>query len=126
MLKWGIIFFALLAVAFALYLMALKRSLLHASFIDGLNQLRVAQADYEKYGYLTNCPTSGYRVWLSTKVVTISGTQYQCFAEVTGGYGWEGGTLAMTTNQTLIWLDVYKPAKIITLPLRPPYFGGPY
>jgi hypothetical protein len=72
----------------------------------------------------TNYPTSGYRVWLSTNVVTIGGTQYQCFAEVGGGWGYDGGTLAMTTNQIFIWLDTERPPKIITNGYRPSVFGG--
>jgi len=108
-----------------MFSVAQGRALRHASLINGVNQLRVAQADYRERGHITNY-TSSFRVSLSTNVVTISGTQYQCFAEVTGGWGWDGGTLAMTTNQTLIWLDTRKPAKIITLSDRPPLFGGPY
>lgn len=126
MLKWVGIIVVLLVAAFVTYSVALGRSLRRASLINGVNQLRVAQDDFAKRGHITNYPTSGYRVWLSTNTVTVGGTQYQCFAEVSGGWGWEGGTLAMTTNQTLIWLDTRKPPMIITLSHRPPIFGGPY
>jgi hypothetical protein len=126
MLKWGTILFVLLAGAFIVYSMALGRSLRRASLIGGVNQLRVAEADHAKHGYISNYPTSGYRVWLSTNTVIIGGTQYQCFAEVTGGWGWDGGTLAITTNQTFIWMDARMPPKIVTLGHRPPLFGGPY
>ena len=102
------------------------RSLRRASLINGASQLRVAQDDFAKHGYVTNYLASGFQVTLSTNVVTIGGTQYQCFAEVSGGWGWEGGRLATTTNQTLIWLDTRKPPMIITLSHRPPIFGGPY
>jgi hypothetical protein len=93
--KWVTVLLVLLAAAFIVYSMALGQSLRRASLINGINQLRVAEADHAKQGYITNYPTSGYRVWLSTNTVTIGGTQYQCFAEVAGGWGWNGGTLAM-------------------------------
>ena len=126
MWKWAIIILALLAAVFVTYSVSLGRSLRRASLIGGVNQLRVAQDDFAKLGHVTNYPSSGYQVALSTNVVSIGGTQHQCFAEVSGGWGWEGGTLAMTTNQTLIWLGVRQPAKIVTLGHRPPIFGGPY
>jgi hypothetical protein len=116
----------LLVAAFVTFSVAQGRSLRRVSLLHGVNQLRMAQADYEKHGYFTNHPRSGFRVWLSTNIVTLGGTQHHCFAEVAGGLGWDGGTLAMTSNQTLIWLDARKPPKIITLRHLPPIFGGPY
>ena len=100
MIKWTA---TLVLVVAALVMLSLlqRRSLRHASLIDGMNQLRVAYSDYMERGYVTNYPTSGYRVWLSTNTVTTGGTQYQCFAEVSGGWGYDGGTLATTTNRTL-------------------------
>src|SRR4026209_565306 len=95
------------------------RSLRRASFINGVSHLRAAQQGY------TDFSNSMFRVWMSTNVFSIGGTQYQCFVQVAGGWGWEGGTLAMTTNQTLIWTDVQRRAKIVTLGRRPPLFGGP-
>ena len=126
MLKWTAFVVGLLVCAFVAFSLLQGRSLRHASLIDGMNQLRVAYSDYAERGYVTNHPTSGYRVWLSTNVVTIAGTQYQCFAEVDGGWGYDGGTLAMTTNQIFIWLDTKRPPKIITTGHRPPLFSGPY
>jgi hypothetical protein len=125
-MKSASIILVLLVAAFVAFSVAHGRSLRRASLINGVNQLRVAQDDFTRHGYITNYPTSGYQVALSANVVTIGGTQYQCFAEVSGGWGWEGGTLAMTTNQTLIWLGVRQDAKIVTLSHRPPIFGGPY
>ena len=125
-MKLASVILVLFTAAFITFSVAQGRSLRRASLINGANQLRVAQADYEKHGYVTNYPTSGLQVWLSTNIVTIGGTQYRCFAEVSGGWGWNNGTLAMTTNQTLVWLDARKPPKIITLNHRPPILGGPY
>src|SRR5689334_6939437 len=125
MIKWTA---TLVLVVAALVMLSLlqRRSLRHASLIDGMNQLRVAYSDYMERGYVTNYPTSGYRVWLSTNTVTTGGTQYQCFAEVSGGWGYDGGTLAMTTNRTFIWLDTKRPAKIITIGDRPSLFSVRY
>jgi hypothetical protein len=126
MLKWTASIVTLLVCAFVAFSLLQGRSLRHAGLIGGKNQLRVAYDDYTKSGHITNYPTSGYRVWLSTNVATIGGTQYQCFAEVTGGWGYEGGTLAMTTNQIFIWLDTERAPKIITNGYRPSVFSKRY
>ena len=126
MLKWTASIVALLVIGFLAFSLLQGRSLRHASLIDGRNQLRVAYDDYTEHGYITNYPTSGYRVWLSTNIVTIDGTQYQCFAEVGGGWGYDGGTLAMTTNQVFIWLDTERPPKIITNGYMPSVFSKRY
>ncbi|MEJ0089456.1 MAG: hypothetical protein WDM80_06900 [Limisphaerales bacterium] len=114
----------LLVCAFIAFSLLQGRSLRHASLINGKNSLRVAYDDYAKTGHITNYPTSGYQVWLSTNFVTIGGTRYYCFAEVGGGWGYDGGTLAMTTNQIFIWLDTERPPKIITNGYIPSVFGG--
>ncbi|HZR16290.1 MAG TPA: hypothetical protein VFE51_03100 [Verrucomicrobiae bacterium] len=126
MLKWAASILALLVCGFVAFSLLQSRSLRHASLIDGRNQLRVAYDDYSKTGQITNHPTSGYRVWLSTNAVTIEGTQYQCFAEVGGGWGYDGGTLAMTTNQVFIWLDTERPPKIISNGYMPTVFSKRY
>jgi hypothetical protein len=126
MLKWTASIVALLVIALLGFSLLQGRSLRHASLIHGKNQLRVAYDDFTKRGYITNYPTSRYQVWLSTNIVTIGGTQYQCFAEVDGGWGYDGGRLAMTTNETFIWLDPERPAKIITNGYRPSVFSKRY
>ena len=124
MIKWTALMVALLACAFLSFSLLHKRSLRHASLIDGRNRLRVAYDEYIKSGYITNYPTSSYRVWLSTNTVNIGGIQYACFAEVGGGWGYEGGTLAMTTNQVFIWLDTQRPPKLISNGYMPSVFGS--
>ena len=126
MLKWITGFVALLVCAFILFSLLQGRALRVASLIAGKNALRVAQDDYAKFGYITNYPLSGYRVWLSTNTVTIEGAQYQCFAETDGGWGYDGGTLAMTTNQIFIWLDPERPAKVLTNGYRPSVLSKRY
>ncbi len=103
-----------------------RQGLLRGSLITGANSLFVAQADYLKHGYITNYPSSHLRVWLSSNVVNIAGTQYQYFAVASGGWGWNEGTLGMTTNRTLIWSDAHTAPKILTPHHRPPFWGGPY
>ncbi len=125
-MKWSVSIAALLIGALIAFLLLQGRSLRHASLIDGKNQLLVALDDYKKLGHVTNYPTSGYHLWLSTNSVTIGGTQYQCFAEVDGGWGYDGGRLAMTTNQVFIWLDPERPAKIISSGYMPSVFSKRY
>ena len=125
MLKWTAIA-ALLVCAFVAFSLFQGQSLRSASMISGKNQLLVAFDDFVKHGYITNYPTSGYHVSLSTNTVSISGTQYQCFAEVEGRWGYDGGRLAVTTNQVFIWLDPDRPPKIITNAYRPSVFSKRY
>lgn len=126
MLKWAAAILALFVALFAMLSMAYDQSYRRRSLILGMNALRVAHTDYQKHGNITDGYGQEFRVVLSTNVVVADGTRYQCFAEVTGGGGWEGGTLAMTTNQIFIWLNAGKPPKILPLGHRPPLFGGPY
>jgi hypothetical protein len=126
MLKWTLSIAALLACALLAFSLLQGRSLRLASLIGGKNQLLVAYDDLTKRGYVTNYPASGYHVWLSTNIVTIGGIQYQCFAGVGGGWGYDGGRLAMTTNQVFIWLDTERPPKIITDGYRPSVFSKRY
>ena len=87
MLKYAAATVALLVCAFVVLSFLHGRSLRHASLIGGMNRLRVAYSDYAERGHVTNYPTSGYRVWLSTNVAIIGGTEYRCFVEIDGGWG---------------------------------------
>jgi len=88
--------------------------------------LKMAAKDYAEHGYVTNYGAKSYQVWLSTNVVSIGGTQYQCFITTTNGKFYdEGGcegSLAMTTNQVFIWLDSKRPPKIICTNYRASIF----
>jgi hypothetical protein len=125
-LRWGISIVAVLISAFFALSLLQERSLRHASLIGGMNSLKVAYDDFTRYGYITNYPSSGFRVQLSSKTPTIDGTQYHCFAEVDGGWGYDGGTLAMTTNRVFIWLDPERTPKIITKGYIPAVFSRRY
>jgi len=65
---------------------------------------------------------SNFRVWLSSNVVSIGGTQYQCFLTTTNHWFQDEGALAMTTNREFIWLDCKRPPKIIGPNYKPPIF----
>jgi hypothetical protein len=126
MLKWittiGLVLFLGLCVLGYLTGVSLR----NAGISEGRHFLRIAAKDLAEHGYVTNFSSSNYRVWLSTNVATIAGTQYQCFAEIGGGKFSEEGTLAITTNQIFIWLDRKRSPKIIettySAPLFPPRF----
>jgi hypothetical protein len=123
MLKWIGFSVLLLVCAFVLFSLALGQSLRRASLIKGKNALRVALDEFNKGGRITNYSASDIQVWLSTNVVNIGGTQYVCFAQAGGGWGYEGGSFAMSTNQVFIWLDPERPPKIITNGYRPVLFS---
>jgi hypothetical protein len=126
MRKW-ILLGVILIVSFAWYYLAqLGVSLRKASFVGGIKALKVARAEYEKFGSVTNYPSSQYGVVLSSKVIEVDGTEYSIFAEVTGGYGWKGGTLVITTNGLFIWKHLKRPPKLVSLTNQPPAFFGPY
>jgi hypothetical protein len=122
MLKWITAIVLLLGLSLLTVCYLGGRSLRHAGIIEGRALLKIAAKDLSEYGYVTNVSSSTYRFWRSTNVATIGGTQYQCFAEVGGGLLGEAGTLAVTTNQTFIWLDRQRPPKIVGPDYRPPLF----
>lgn len=109
--------FALLLTGSYLYGISLR----NAAMIEGRGALKLALQDYAKFGYVTNYGSHD-KVWLSTNVVTISGTQYTCFAEADVFKFYKEGTLAVTTNQVFIWLDKSRAPKIITNGYRAPFF----
>jgi len=122
MLKWGgivclILFLGLCAVAY-LYSVALR----NAGIIEGRMDLKMAAKDYAEHGSVTNYGTKSYQVWLSSNLVSIGGTQYQCFITTTNGKFYGEGSLAMTTNQVFIWLESKRPPKIIGPNYRAPIF----
>ena len=96
-------------------------SLRNAGIIHARTSLKQAFMEYQKSGYVTNYSSSS-QVWLSTNVVTIKGTQYQCFLTVRDSLFYNQGVLAMTTNQIFIWLDARRPPKIIEADYRAPLF----
>jgi len=124
MLKVALIIIVTGLVALAVsYNYGYGKSLRRAAIMEGTGILRQAQKDCTEHGYVTNYHSS-YRVELITNVVTIGGTQYQCFAAVRGGKFYDEGLLAMTTNQILIWLDATRPPKIIGPGYSPQLFPG--
>lgn len=122
MLKWIAAILAVLLIAYVGVAYLYSVSLRHAGIIEGRNFLKMAAKDYAEHGYVTNYGSSSYEIWLSTNVVTIGGTQHQCFFTVRVHKFHDAGTLAMTTNKTFVWLDSKRPPKIIDASYRPPIF----
>jgi hypothetical protein len=89
--------------------------------IEGQMLFKSAELEVTEYGYVTNHGAES-RVWLSSNVVSIGGTQYQCFLETTNHWFQDEGILAVTTNHELIWLDSKRPPKIIPANYVPPIF----
>jgi hypothetical protein len=112
----GIPFLLLMAVSY-LYGVSLR----NAAMIEGRIALKTALQDYAKFGYVTSYGSQD-KVWLSTNVTKIDGTQYICFAEAYVPKFLGEGTLAVTTNQVFIWMDKSRSPKIITNNYRAPYF----
>jgi hypothetical protein len=127
MSKWTLIIIAIIGVGVVALLLTFSisygGSLRRAGIMEGRGILKQALKDYTERGYVTNYHSS-YRVALATNVVTIDGTQYQCFAAVRGGKFYDEGALAMTTNQIFIWLDATRTPKIIGPGYSPQLFPG--
>jgi hypothetical protein len=122
MLKWIAIIIALLFLGLCTVSLLQGRSLRHAGILEGKGCLRMAYKDYTERGFVTNYASTGYQVWLSTNVVAIGGTQYQCLITLQNSKFYDQGMLAIITNQTFIWLDSERPPKIIEPGYRPPLF----
>ena len=123
MTKWIAIIFLLvffLGMVAVSYLYGV--GLRNAGIIEGRLFLKMAAKDYAEYGYVTNYGSRDYQVWLSTNVVSIGGTQYQCFITTTNHWFQDEGALAMTTNHEFIWLDSKRPPMLIATNYRPPIF----
>jgi hypothetical protein len=96
--------------------------LLVAPFLTGQQQrvtlLKSKGLLMSAYREFTNTGSIGASrdyIWLSSNTVAIGNTQYQCFLELRHG----GGTLAMTTNLTFVWLGPTGVSRIIPTSDRP-------
>jgi len=122
MRKWivAIVVGLLLAYVLAAYLYG--RNLRYSGIIEGRYFLKLASKDFAQYGRIESFSSTGFRVWLSTNRPSIGGTQYQCYVEIAADKFFDEGTLAMTTNETFIWLDRVRPPKVLGPSYRPPVF----
>ena len=84
-------------------------------------ELQQAAKDYLERGYVTNYSNLS-RVWHSSNIVSISGTEYECFITISNERFNGEGTLTVTTNGTFIWLDTKQGQKIIGAGYRTPFF----
>ena len=120
---WGKLFAVVALIAALVILLGLLsgRSLRGAGLIEGRWMLKLALRDYREIGYLTNYSTS-YSISPLTNSVRVSGTDFHCFAKLSGGKFHTDGVLAMTTNGVFIWIDAERPAKVIEPGYVPPIF----
>ncbi len=97
------------------------RSLRSVGLMEARMVLKIANDDLAKSGSLTTYGDSR-KVWVSTNVVSVDGTNYGCKLMVQVHKFYNEGTLAQTTNGMLIWLGNDKPPKLITADYRPRLF----
>jgi len=123
MFKWVAIGISVLLLAFFAFCYVSRVSERYCGMVEGRSILKSAELDLAKNGHCT-APNSGwsYGYWLSSNVVSIGGTQYQCFITTTNHWMHGEGALAVTTNHELIWLDSKRPPKLIAPDYRPPIF----
>ena len=119
--KWIVIGIAVLVLGFVWFCYVSRVSERRWGVIEGKMLLKSAELDFAEHGYVTNYGKS-VRVWPSSNVVSISGTQYQCFLVMTNHWFQDEGALAMTTNHEFIWLDSKRPPKLIGENYKPPIF----
>jgi hypothetical protein len=77
-----------------------------ARFIIAMNELREANAEFQKYGAFTN-QFQGDTVYPYTNRFIVDGTVYQCGFAVESVYLYlrDRGILAITTNGGFVWVD---------------------
>lgn len=121
MLKWiAIVVVLIFAAAYwvgYLHGVALRK----ASLILGKSSLKMAYRHYLEHGYPTNYGND-YQVYLTTNVVAIAGTNYQCFLTIDDDRFEGEGVLSMTTNEVFIWQDARRGPKLIPAGYHPPLF----
>ncbi len=118
MLKWILAVLVALACCLLVFCLLAGQAERTSYIKQHRYMLKIAAEDLAKYGYVTNIWTSVDRFYRSSNVVTIAGTQYQCYAEVRGGEFENEGSLAITTNEIFIWLSSNGPPKIIDIGYR--------
>ena len=123
MFKWVAIGISVLLLAFFAFCYVSRVSERCYGLIEGRMALKSAAMDIAEHGHFSY-PNYGssYGYWLSSNIVSIGGTQYQCFITMTNHWMQDEGALAMTANHEFIWLDSKRPPKIIGTNYRPPIF----
>jgi hypothetical protein len=103
------------------YILSYGRSLRFARMVLAHSVLKQAYIEYSGHGSVE--PNGSSKPFVFTNTVVVDGTPiYPVVAVAVLGFEDEG-VLAMTTNETLIWLDKTRPPKIIpTSGYRPHFF----
>ena len=123
MFKWVAIGICVLLLAFFAFCYVSRVSERRWGIIEGRRLLKSAEMDIAMHGHFTvRNYGSSYGYWLSSNVVSIGGTQYQCFITTTNHWFQDEGALALTTNHKFVWLDRKHPPKLIGTNYKPPIF----
>jgi hypothetical protein len=109
-MKKSTIVLTVLAVVVALlglFLFSASKGSHRARFLIAVNKLREASAQLQKHGAFTNQFPHDDKVYPFTNRFSIDGTAYQCqlAVESVDLYLRDRGLLAITTNDTIIWVD---------------------
>jgi hypothetical protein len=103
------------------YILGYGRSLRLASILQAHNCLKQAYIEYSGLGSVG--PIGSSKPFVFTNTVVVDGKSFHCVVAVAVPRFEDEGVLAMTTNETLIWLDKTRPPKIIPRSgYRPHYF----
>ena len=118
----GILFAVGVLVAFGeFYILGYGQSLRLAGILSAHNTLKQAYIEYARGGSVE--PNGSSKPFVFTNTVVVDGTPFYCVVAVGVPRFEDEGVLAMTTNETLIWLDKTRPPKIIpTSDYRPHFF----
>ena len=120
-LLWIVGFVVVVAALFFVFGHVYVRGMQRNGMVQARRSLERAYAEYERTGTL---PASKPRAQLSiyTNAIIVSGvTQYPVVAF---DWGFRGGPLAITTNQTVLWLHTNRGPMIIDDSYRIPLFWG--
>ena len=99
------------------------RAMQRAAMWNAKLYLEHAYADYERSGAIP--PSESYaHIRPFTNSVAVGGVSYRCVLALDWFYFSSDGFLAITTNQTILWIDKVRPPKIIDTSYHAPLFGG--
>ena len=125
MLKKTVIITAIVLAAIFAFLiffsLSYGQSLRRSSVMLGRSFLKQAQQQLVQTGRVE--PNGSWRPFVFTNQVTVDGVAYQCSVATALAPFDDEGVLAMTTNETFIWVDKRRPPKIVpTSGYRPHFF----
>jgi hypothetical protein len=93
------------------YILGYGRALRLAGIVSAHSALKQAYVEYSRQGSVK--PNGSLKPFVFTNTVVVDGTPFHCVVAVAVPRFEDEGVLAMTTNETLVWLDKTRPPKII-------------